>query len=189
MHRIKITVLAAIVAAMLLHLYFIGNKSIAKPIGYSGSVKMIERNYPVQNLSGMKFPSDEEKKYIYVFVIDGDKLNYRRYDIKKDKTININVPKNKDFIICTESNYSSENNWSWHSDFIDLEAKGKVAKFVDNRGFSGYSSVLEELKGERYHNACFQFFGESIGTEKISLVYGNGTKDYFKIPININVQQ
>lgn len=191
MHRLKIPILAVIVVAMIAHLHFIGNKSIVKPIGYSGSIKMIEPSRPVNNVSGLKFPSSEEKKYIYMFVINEDKLDYKRYDIEAGKVTNINVPKNKSFFICTEVIYSKENSWSWYSDFINLELKGKFAKSVDEgagHSVQANTPILKGLKGENYNQGCFKFLAQNIGVEKISLVYGNQIKDYIKIPININVE-
>lgn len=188
MYRLKLPILAVIVAAMILHLYFIGNKSIVEPIGYSGSIRMVDRIDPVVDINYLRFPSYEDKKYVYVFILDEDKLNYKRYDIENGKEVSINLPKNKNLIICAEENSLSKANWSWHSNFIDLNLKGKFAKSVKDGSVGSYGSFGKEIKGEWFRHRYFQFFGENKGVEKISLVYGEQIKDYIKIPVTINVE-
>ena len=68
MHRIRISILGVIVVMMLLHLYSMGNKNVIPPINYSGSVKIQDYSDPINNIKGLKFPSDEDKKYIYIFI-------------------------------------------------------------------------------------------------------------------------
>ncbi|WML34877.1 hypothetical protein [Clostridium sp. OS1-26] len=209
MYRIKIPILAVIVAIMMLHLYSMGSKSIVEPLGYSGSVKMID-SQPMNNISGLVFPSYDDKKYIYAFILDGDKLNYKRYDIENGKEININLPKNKNLFICIEEKDSDRDHWnensdlaslnligeknlnkadwSWHSNFIDLNLKGKFAEPVNDGSVYSYRSFLKEIERERFQHRYFQFFGENKGVEKISLVYGEQIKDYIKIPVTINVE-
>lgn len=187
MYRLKLPILAAIVAVMLLHLYSIGNKSIVEAIGYTGYIKMTNSE-PVNNINALRFPSSEDKKYLYAFILDGNKLNYRRYDIENGKELSISLPKNKNLIICVEEKYVDKASWSWHSNFIDLSLKGKFAKLVKEESRKSYRSFLEDVKGEQFYHGYFQFFGESKGAEKISLVYGEQIKDYIKIPVTINVE-
>lgn len=188
MYRLKLTILAAVVAVMVLHLYSMGDKSIVEPIGYSGSIKVADNTMPVINIGNLRFPSYGDKKYIYVFLLDEDKLNYKRYDIENGKEIIINLPKNKNLFICAEGKSTDKASWSWHSNFIDLNLKGKFAKSVNDGSVGSYGSFFEEMKGEQFHHIYFQFFGENKGAEKISLVYGEQIKDYIKIPVTINVE-
>jgi hypothetical protein len=188
MYRLKLLILAVIVAFMMLHLYFIGNKSIVEPIGYSGSIKVAEHSEPMNNINALRFPSYKDKKYIYAFILDEDKLNYKRYDIENGKEVSINLPKNKNLIICAEEKSIDKASWSWHSNFIDLNLKGKFAKSVNDVSVGPYRSFLKEVKGERTSYGYFQFIGENKGAEKISLVYGEQIKDYIKIPVTINVE-
>ncbi len=210
MYRIKLPILAAIVSVMMLHLYSMGGKSIVEPLGHSGSVKMIDYSQPMNNISGLVFPSYDDKKHIYAFISDGDKLNYKRYDIENGKEVNINLPKNKNLFICIEEKDLDKDHWngnidlaslnlieekdlnkadwSLHSNFIDLNLKGKFAKYINDGSAWAYGPFLKDIRGERFHHRYFQFLGESKGAEKISLVYGDHIKDYIKIPVTINVE-
>lgn len=188
MYRLKLPILALIVAVMMLHLYSIGSKSIVEPLSYSGSIKMMNHSDPMSNISALRFPSSEDKKYLYAFILDGNKLNYKRYDIENGKEVSINLPENKNLIICTEEKSVGKASWNWHSNFIDLSLKGKFAKLVKEESGQSYRSFLGDIKGEKFYHGYFQFFGESKGAEKISLVYGEQIKDYIKIPVTINVE-
>lgn len=188
MHRIELPILTAIMVGMLLHLYCMGGKSIVEPLSYSGSVKMIDNSQPINNISGLLFPPYDDKKYIYAFILDGDKLNYKRYDIENGKEININLPKNNNLFICIKEKDSNKEDWKWYSNFIDLNFKDKFAKSVNDGVVWTYGSFLKDMEGERFYCRYFQFYGESKGDEKITLVYGTQNKDYIKIPITINVE-
>lgn len=149
----------AIVA--LVTIYFIQYFSTIN-INFGGGVWLAKHHYYVSATDGTE--------NVYVIVKDGWLLKFKKYNINKNGSININIPKNSAFILSLPANVTRSCTW----EMLNTPSPN-IMKYLGNSYVEPpkYKIHFTQLKGESSSRQNLSFKSLDKGTDKLDLSYRN----------------
>lgn len=158
---------------LIIIVYYNNNRSIT-----STKKDLLTHNYEIS--------TDSNFKNLYLVTSDNNHFNFKKYSVKENETLEITIPKNKEFIISLHANLTIAAKWNLGHDSNILKFK-KVDWIELNK--TKYKDIIHAPTGYSLARQFFYFNSKNKGNEVLTFVYKHNTEDeeYFKFDIKIKV--
>lgn len=138
-------------------------------------------------LSNLKYETStqKDKKYIYVVSLDKNNGKVQKYEISQNATTEINVQKNKDFIISFPADKKSLYEWTIEKELDESLLKNSSKSWIRTTSIPLFKS------GEQINRENFRFSTLRSGKQTVKFKYFSTKEkksDTFLTSINIVVQ-
>lgn len=169
-----------IAIVVLVAIYFIQYFS-AININPGGGVWWVKHHHYVN-------PTDGTKN-IYVVVKDGWLLKFKKYNISEKGSININIPKNSEFILSLHANVTIAYRW----DILGSTAP-KIIEYLGDSYVEphDYKIHFRQLKGESPRRQNLWFKSLDKGADKLDLRYRHNetpqNEYHYDITVNLIIE-
>jgi len=141
----------------------------------------------ILNKQRYSFSQSIDQKYISVITLDKYKGSVKEYNIDKEGSTNITIPKDKDFIISFPCYSCSIYIWNMKNNI-----NSEIIKFTKSSRIDLPTPFSERGKcGNGYDRQNFYFSSLKEGTEKLKLRYEhpeNPDQEYYETTLNISVK-